>query len=51
MDGLEDKDLIITQLIRGERPKNMSYEEYKIKRSAIKLFFKRRKKGWSIKKQ
>lgn len=36
---------VVSQLLRGERPKNMPYEEFKIKRSAVKKYLKNRAKG------
>ena len=34
----------IRQIIRGERPRDMPFREFKIKRKAIQLFLKRRTK-------
>lgn len=35
----------IAQLMRGERPEEMGYNEFKLKRKAINYFLKNRKKG------
>ena len=41
----EINEIAVSQLMRGERPDGMSFEEFKIKRRAIKTFFKKRSKG------
>jgi len=43
-DSLEDR-VIVAQLLRGERPSDMKYDEFKIKRRAIKAYLKNRLKG------
>jgi len=36
---------IVSQLMSGKRPENMSFDEFKIKRKAIESYLKRRNKG------
>lgn len=38
--------LVVSQLLRGERPENMSFEEFKIKRKMINNFIEKRNRGY-----
>lgn len=40
----ETDEEIIKQLVRGERPEGMDYEEFRIKRKAIQKYLKNRNK-------
>lgn len=38
--------IIVAQLLRGERPVDMPYEEFKVKRKMIQSFIKRKNRGY-----
>jgi hypothetical protein len=40
------KEEIIKFLLRGKRPKDMDYNEFKLKRKAIQSYLKRRRNGF-----
>lgn len=44
-EQIDSNNPVITQLLRGERPKEMSYEEFKVKRKMIENYLRRKKKG------
>jgi len=45
-----ENELVIAQLMRGERPDGMSYQDFKIKRKAVQVYIKRKLKGSLINK-
>jgi len=45
LNDAEIKEDVVATLLSGKRPEGMDFEEYRIKRAAIKAFLKKRKKG------
>lgn len=45
MEEEQINEQLIAQLLRGERPEGMDYKEFRLKRKAIQLYLKRKKKG------
>lgn len=44
-EELDMSNPLVAQMLRGERPEGMSYDEFKIKRKAVEKYLKKRAKG------
>lgn len=44
-EELDMNNPLVAQMLRGERPEEMSYDEFKIKRKAVEKYLKKRAKG------
>lgn len=44
-EELDMNNPLVAQMLRGERPEGMSYDEFKIKRKAVEKYLKKRAKG------
>ena len=44
-EELDMNNPLVAQMLRGERPEGMSYDEFKIKRKAVEKYIKKRAKG------